>query len=357
MTASEQAARRSMVSIVVPALDEVENATGLIKRYRDFKELHPAYAFELVVVDDGSTDGTADKLCELAMPDDQLTLVQLSRSFGSHYAITAGFSRCNGDCAVVVGADLQEPVELLEQLLSHWQNGSDVVWGVRRSRASSKIRTATSKLFSWMFTRFANLPSYPPEGPSCMLIDRVVVDAVLEMPERNRNLFALVAWLGFNQSRLTFDLVGREHGASRWTTRKMIKLAVDSLLQFSVFPLRFASLCGLILAFIGLLYAVLLVVRGLLGVVTPSGWPTVIVVVLVIGGAQLLIVGIMGEYMWRGLDESRNRPLYVIRDVRVSDPSSTNANSRPRRGIRFTDTKVSSPGAPGQGDQPPTKIT
>ncbi len=332
-----------LISIVVPALDEVANVPGLLQRYREFAVTSPNYRFELFVIDDGSTDGTADALLALSSPVDRVTVVQLSRSFGSHYAITAGLARCSGDCAVVFGADLQEPPEVLAAFLQNWENGSDVVWGIRRLRKGSAAKNFTSKVFSWMFGKFANLANYPAEGPSNMLVDRCVIDEVVRMPERNRNLYALVAWLGFSQTRVAFDQADRAHGTTRWTTRKMIKLAVDSLLQFSAFPLRFASACGLVIAALGLLYAVVLVIRALFGVETPSGWPTVLVVVLVVGGAELAIIGIMGEYLWRGLDESRRRPLYVIRDVRTSFPSEVGASEQPRRGRRLNDQEPESP--------------
>lgn len=323
---------RPLVSIVVPALNESANVPGLLERFGGFSVQQPDYDFELVLVDDGSTDGTADRLMELAPPGSRVTAMRLSRSFGSHYAISAGFTRCAGDCAVVFGADLQEPPSLLADFLTKWEEGNDVVWGVRRTRTGrSAALELASKAFTASFTRYAGLANYPPEGPSGVLLDRSVIDEVGRLPERNRNVLALIAWLGFTQTRVEYDQEARRHGASRWTRRKMIKLAVDSWIQFSSLPLRVSSFVGVSAAFLGLVYALVLVIRTLAGVTTPTGWPTVIVILLVLGGIQLTMVGIMGEYLWRSVEESRGRPLYVIRDVRVAGSPATSKTTRKSR--------------------------
>ena len=287
----------------------------MLGRVVELGSLHPAFDFELVLVDDGSTDGTAERAVAEATPDVELLVVQLSRSFGSHHAITAGLRHASGDCAIVLGADSQEPLELVADFLEQWQRGSDVVWGVRRTRVRSWRSEVPSKLFSYLFTKYADLADYPPEGPSGMLVDRAVMDEVNRLEESNRNVMALVAWMGFHQTRVIYDQLPRQHGESRWTRRKMIKLAVDSLVQFSSMPLRACTFTGLGVAVLGLLYAAVLVTRSALGVNTPSGWPTILVVVLVLGGIQLTVVGVMGEYVWRAVEESRRRPLYVVRGV------------------------------------------
>jgi dolichol-phosphate mannosyltransferase len=288
------------------------------------------------VVDDGSTDGTGDRLRSLATEQDRVTVIRLARSFGSHYAISAGLARCSGDCAVVFGADLQEPPSLLSDFLVRWEQGADVVWGVPQGRVGrSMSRDLASRAFSALFSRFANLANYPPEGPSGVLLDRCVIDEVGRLRESNRNVLALIAWLGFTQVRVDYHQVDRVHGTSRWTRRKMVKLAVDSLIQFSSMPLRLCTTIGASIATAGLVYAIVLVIRSLLGVSTPSGWPTVLVTVLVLGGAQLGVIGVIGEYLWRAVEEARSRPLYVVRDVWGSDPASETADwGQPRHGRR-----------------------
>jgi polyisoprenyl-phosphate glycosyltransferase len=325
---------RPLVSVVVPALDEAENVPGLLARFGELADSHPRYEFELVVVDDGSTDGTADLILAGAGPAHRVTVVSLARSFGSHYAISAGLAECRGDCAIVLGADMQEPASLIADFLNHWENGSQVVWGVRRTRTGrSPIQDLASKTFSLLFARYAKLPGYPPEGPSGVLADRCVIDELARMPERNRNVLALIGWLGFTQSRVDYDQIERKHGTSRWTKRKMVKLAVDSMIQFSSMPLRMFTYSGIVVAILGLVYAIVLVVRSLVGVSTPSGWPTVLVVLLVLGGLQLSVVGVIGEYLWRAVEESRQRPLFVVRNVRVAG-AEQQAPRSPRHGRR-----------------------
>jgi glycosyltransferase involved in cell wall biosynthesis len=307
-------AESPLVSLVIPALNEIDNVPRLVERVREWKSLHVNYAFELVLVDDGSTDGTAELVLDTAR-DIDLQVVRLSRRFGSHQAISAGFRHCSGDCAVVLGADLQEPVDLLGRFLAEWEAGFEVVWGVRRTRTRGWRSELPSRLFSALFTRYANLENYPPEGPSGVLITRQVIDDLNGLPERNRNVLALIAWLGYGQCRVEYDQLPRQHGETRWTRRHMIKLAVDSLIQFSSMPLRLCTFSGLGVAAAGLMYAVALVAMALLGVSTPSGWPTLLVVVLLLGGIQLTVVGVMGEYVWRAVEEVRGRPLYVVRRV------------------------------------------
>jgi polyisoprenyl-phosphate glycosyltransferase len=324
---------KPLISLVIPALNEAANIPDLMGRFGEFEVDYASYDFELVLVDDGSTDETADLTLKLAATRDRVKVVRLARSFGAHYAISAGLAHCAGDCAVVFGADLQEPPSLLASFIADWENGSDVVWGVRRTRTGrSGPHEILSKSFSALFSRYAQLANYPPEGPSGVLVDRSVIDELVGLPERNRNVLALIAWLGFTQSRVEFDLQERRHGESRWTRGKMIKLAADSLIQFSSMPLRLFSVTGVIVAAIGILYAIFLVARDLVGVSTPTGWPTVIVIVLVLGGTQLTVAGVMGEYLWRGVEESRGRPLYVVRDVRT--PGDFKAGPAKRRQAR-----------------------
>ena len=277
----------AVVTIVVPALNEVDNANGLIDRVAEAASNNPGDRFELVVVDDGSTDGTAQAMREAAEGRLTLIVVELARSFGSHQAISAGLHHASGDCVIVVGADAQEPPELISAFLAAWRAGAEIVWGVRRTRAAkSWAAELPSRLFSYLFSRFAHLEHYPPEGPSGMLLDRVVVDEINRLGERNRNVMALVSWLGFRQEQVLYDQLPRRSGTSKWTRAKMIKLAADSLLQFSTMPLRLCTYAGLIVALLGVVYALVLIVRTVTGVDTPSGWPTLLVIVLLLGGAQ-----------------------------------------------------------------------
>jgi polyisoprenyl-phosphate glycosyltransferase len=307
-------AETATVSVVVPAFNEANHVDSLTALMREIAAAETTLRFELVVVDDGSTDGTAQALVRSSPESYDLQVVELSRNFGSHAAISAGFQRCIGDCAIVLGADGQEPASLVSDLIHKWRDGYQVVWGIRRSRARKGLRDIASRLFSSLFARYTALETYPTEGPSGVLVDGAVLGHLNAMGELNRNVLALVAWLGYQQTSVHYDQLSRQHGRSKWTTKKMVKLAVDSLIQFSSAPLRFCTFAGMGAALLGALYALLLVVRELQGVSTPSGWPTLLVVVLLLGGTQLLVIGVLGEYLWRAVEESRRRPLYVVKD-------------------------------------------
>jgi dolichol-phosphate mannosyltransferase len=301
---------------VIPLYNEEENVPGLVKRLDELSRLNPDVDLELVAVDDGSSDGTIEALLELMEPDQRFTLVELARNFGSHNAVSAGLDQSTGDCAIVLGADLQEPADLPSRFLHEWRGGYDVVWGVRHTRAVKGIGTTISRIFSGLFHRYSEIPTYPVEGPSGVLVSKVVIDRLREMPERNRNVYGLIAWLGFRSTEVRYDQAPRMAGKSKWTWSRLTKLAVDSFVEFSSAPLRAAAIIGASLAAIGFLYAIVIAIRSVVVGTAPEGWTTVTVLLLVLGGVQLLMLGVVGEYLWRTTDEARRRPVYVVRSVR-----------------------------------------
>jgi dolichol-phosphate mannosyltransferase len=308
-----------LVSLIIPALDERDNIEAMLGRLAAIQDANRDHEFELVFVDDGSTDGTVDRLEELAPGDLRYALVRLARNFGSHYAISAGFAEAKGDCAIVLGADLQEPIELVGQFLAEWHAGNEVVWGVRENRARVSLPTRIfSHGFSRLFHRFADIKSYPEEGPSGVLCDRAVIDILVRLPERNRNTYGLIAWLGFKQTRVSYTQLARNAGKTKWTRGRLLKLAIDSFIQFSTAPLKAMTWAGIAVAATGFVYAIALVIRGIIGERGPEGYTTVVVVVLILGGLQLMTLGALGAYLWRAVEETRGRPLYVLREVRES---------------------------------------
>jgi polyisoprenyl-phosphate glycosyltransferase len=315
------------VSVVVPVLDEAPTVAALVDRFDEIRDLAPEYRFEFVVVDDGSTDGTVDLMAAHAETRDDLRVIVLSRNFGSHYAISAGLAEARGRCVIVIGADLQEPPELIRELLDAWRDGSDIVWGVRRTRAGQRrVGRLVSNLFARLLHRFSELKTYPVSGPSVFLITDQVSEVIQSMEDRHRNVLGLIAWSGFTQSEVLFDQRPRASGRSKWSRSSKLKLAVDSFVAFSFAPVRFMSYSGLVIALAGFVYAGVLLVRRLVVGPVVEGWTTVVVVVLVIGGFQLLMLGVLGEYVWRNADEARRRPLYVVRErlpraARSSEPS------------------------------------
>jgi dolichol-phosphate mannosyltransferase len=302
------------ISLIIPMLNERENVPALVARLDDVQRAHDRFEFEFVVVDDGSSDGTGGALLAAAPPEMDLRLLTLSRNFGSHAAVSAGLDHCTGDAAIVIGADLQEPPDLVARFIERWEEGVEVVWGIRERRAVARgLGAALSVGFSRLFHRYSEIKSYPAEGPSGVMVDRAVIDAFKQLPERHRNAYGLIAWLGFRQDVVRYEQLARNAGRSKWTLSKLVKLAIDSFVEFSSAPVRFASYCGLVIATLGFLYAIVLVIDALVLGGAPQGWTSVMVVVLIVGGLQLAILGVLGEYIWRGTDEARRRPLYVLR--------------------------------------------
>lgn len=313
MTAS---GRPLLVSLVVPAYDEADNADALAAFYRSIRAAHPELDFELVLVDDGSTDGTADKVYAALHPSDVARIARLSRNFGSHAAISAGLALSRGDCALTLSADLQESLDTVTDFIRTWQAGHDVVWGVRRTRAVPRgLANWMSRRFSTVFHRLSDIPTYPKEGPSHVLLGRSVIDTVNAMPERNRNVLGMIAWAGFRQTTISFDQLPRPTGRSKWTTTKKVRLVVDSFVEFSSAPFLVTLLLGAAIVATGFLLAVGLLTAALLTLSQPSGWGLVAATVLFVGGLNLLALGGFGEYLWRAGDDARRRPVYVLAGV------------------------------------------
>jgi glycosyltransferase involved in cell wall biosynthesis len=242
------------LSLIVPAYDEVESAQEIIDSYREIRAAHPALHIELVVVDDGSTDGTAQAVVSAAAPGGDVRVVQLSRNFGSHAAISAGLAQCTGDAALTLSADRQEPLGAVSDFVNTWQAGADIVWGLRSIRV---MKTGADALFARTFSRVFHavsvVPTYPPEGPPQILLTRPVIDVLNAMPEAHSNVLAMAAWTGFDQRRVLFEQMPRPHGTSKWTAAKKIKLVVDSLVEFSSAPIRWIQLAGAASSMVGIL--------------------------------------------------------------------------------------------------------
>jgi dolichol-phosphate mannosyltransferase len=306
----------ALVTVLAPAFNEAANAASLVGFFREIRAAHPDLAFELVVVDDGSVDGTADLVLNALGERDTARVVRLSRNFGSHAALTAGLAHSRGDCVITVSTDRQEPLEAIGEFLAQWRAGADVVWGVRRTRAvPGGIADLMSRMFSRMFNRWSDVPTYPKDGPAQVLLSRAVVNVLNGMSERNRNIFGIIAWVGFRQVTVAFDQLPRPYGTSKWTTGKKIRLLVDSFVGFSSIPFLATLVLGGTLSVLGLVGGLALVIAALMTLSAPSGLGLVLATVFFVGGLQLAVLGALGEYLWRAGDDARRRPVYVLRDV------------------------------------------
>lgn len=303
------------LSLIIPALNEYESAGEIVDFYRDIVAAHDDLEIELVLVDDGSTDGTADAVRAHLRDDDLALVVSLSRNFGSHAAITAGLAHCTGDAALTLSADRQEPLSAVASFVEEWRSGADVVWGLRSVRATRRGPSETfAQTFSKVFNRSSTVPTYPAEGPSQILVTRRVIDVITRMPENNRNVLAMIAWSGFEQRRVFFEQLPRPHGVSKWTSSKKVKLVVDSFVEFSFAPVRWLTTAGLALGALGALTLLTSLVLAFFPG-APAGIALVAGLVLAVGGANMVALGVVGEYVWRAGDDARRRPVFVVRDV------------------------------------------
>ncbi|QWT52090.1 glycosyltransferase family 2 protein [Eubacterium sp. MSJ-33] len=301
------------VSIVIPVYYNEDN---LIPLYEDIrKKIIDVidYDYEIVMVNDGSKDGSYDVMKQLAEKDDNIKIVSLSRNFGSHAAILCGLEKCSGDCAVVKAADLQEPTELILQMVDRWKQGNNVVLAVREGREESKKQTAFANLYYWMVRKTA-LPTMPKGGFDVYLLDRKVIEVLLALDERNSALTGQILWSGFKTDVVYYTRLAREIGTSKWTLKKKIRLVMDTLFSFSTVPVAMVESIGVI-SFIGsLIWAIVVLICKLCGAITVSGWTMLFIFNLFSFGVIMLTLGILGEYLWRAFDASRNRPPYIVEE-------------------------------------------
>ncbi len=301
------------LSIVIPVYYNEDN---LLPLYEDIKNKIIDvidFEYEIVMVNDGSKDNSYAVMQNLAERDRHIKIVSLSKNFGSHAAILCGLAKCTGDCAVVKAADLQEPTELVLEMVERWENGSNVVLAVREGREEGKSQTLFANLY-YTLVRKAALPAMPKGGFDVYLLDRKVIDVLMALDERNSALTGQILWSGFRTEKVYYTRLAREIGTSRWTLKKKIRLVSDSLYSFSTLPIKVVTAVG-ILSFLGsLIWALCVVVFRIAGMIEVSGWTTLFVFNLFSFGVMMLTMGIIGEYLWRTFDASRNRPPYIVED-------------------------------------------
>ena len=300
------------ISVITAFLNEADNLPAWKQRVEGALA-ECGETFELVFVDDHSSDGSTDLVRNWSASNSPCQYVRLSRNCGSHAAFSAGLEACRGDCAILLAADLQDPPETIPHLLQQWQQGYNVVWAARSERLGESWST---KLFSSVYYRIMQklaLPEMPRQGADFVLLDRKVIDAYNAIPEKNTSFLAMILWLGFRQTTISYVKEARAAGKSKWTFARKIKLLVDSIVSFSFAPIRFASYLGMLVSLSAFAFSIDVFVNALFGKPI-EGYSSLMMIVLWLGGIQLLILGILGEYLWRAFDQVRGRPYYIVEE-------------------------------------------
>ncbi len=309
----------SKISIVIPVY---YNEDTLMMLYKDMQEkiLDQLGDYEIVMVDDGSGDDSYKVMQEIqALDPENVKLVKLSRNFGEHAAILAGLTQCTGDCAVTKQADLQEDSTLILEMYESWKRGNKVVIAVREERDEGAIKKLFANLY-YAIVRKCIDKNMPKGGFDCYLLDRQVIKVLEMLDEKNSALTLQVLWVGFQSEKIYFHRKDREVGKSRWTFSKKFKLVMDSMMSFSYFPIRFMSGVGVFFAICSFLWIIEVIVEYFVIGTPIRGWSSLMCLILLSTGLILLMLGMIGEYVWRALDASRNRPPFIIDEVK--DPKN-----------------------------------
>jgi len=304
----------SLVSVVVPCFNEEHTVPLLYGRLKPVL-VDLDLPFEIFFVDDGSIDGTLTALLDIQHDDSSVQIIEFSRNFGHQIAVTAGIDAAEGDIVVLMDADLQDPPELLRQLIDKWLEGYDVIYAIRQERKGEGLfKRASAQAFYRFLSRLSEV-AIPLDTGDFRLMDRIVVDHLRTMREGHRFVRGLTSWLGYSQTGVPYIRDPRAGGKTNYSLTKMLKFAMDGITSFSSRPLEWASQAGFIVGIIGLIGMLIVIGLKIFTNVTIQGWTSVMTVILLMGGIQLITVGIIGEYIGRIYDETRGRPLYIVRNV------------------------------------------
>ena len=311
------------ISILIPAYNEQEVLEPLYQRLGTLANDNKSYDFEFLFVNDGSRDKTLSIIKELADKDDRVSYVDLSRNFGKEIAMIAGLDHVTGDATVIIDADLQDPPELIPKMIKYWEDGYEDVYAKRNSRSGETwLKKATSKLYYRILQKSTNIPIQRDTG-DFRLLDRVCVDALKQIRESQRYTKGMFSWIGYKKKEITYDRDPRVAGESGWSYSKLINFAIDGLTSFTTAPLRISSIMGIIVSLVAFIYIVYLVFRTILFGTDLAGYPSMMAVILFLGGVQLLSLGVIGEYIGRIFNETKGRPLYFVQEYHAKSEKKT----------------------------------
>ena len=319
-----------IVSIVVPVYYNALNLPETIPQLLGLPEINANYRLELVFVNDGSGDHSLEILLDFQSKNPEtIKIVNLTRNFGSMAAIQAGLTVATGDCVGMISADLQDPPELFYEMLQHWEKGSKAVFAIRQDREEAFFQKLFSNGYYSLVQRIA-ITGYPKGGFDFFLVDRQIVNEINRIQEKNTNLMTLIFWLGFRPIMIPYTRRSRKKGKSRWTLAKKVKLFVDTFVAFSYFPIRALSLIGLLVAMGSFFYGMFILFYWLFFSIPVQGYVPIMLVITLTSGIQMTMLGVLGEYLWRTLDEIRRRPPFVIDEIYNTEPLDIKEAEQPR---------------------------
>ena len=312
-----------LITLLIPAYNEQEVLEPLFERLDTLAKSTKHYQFEFLFVNDGSRDDTLEIIKQRAEKDSRISYINLSRNFGKEIAMIAGIDHVKGDAMVILDADLQDPPELIPEMIAYWEEGYDDVYARRNSREGETwMKKRTSSWYYKLLQSSTNIPIQIDTG-DFRLLDRRCIDALKQFRESQRNTKAMFSWIGYRKKEIFYDRDPRIAGTTKWNYRKLVNLAIDGITSFTTAPLRIATISGLGISLLAFCYILYLVIRPLFGVPTGAGYSSLMAVILFIGGIQMLFLGIIGEYIGRIFVEVKQRPLYLIEEYHEGTAKKT----------------------------------
>jgi polyisoprenyl-phosphate glycosyltransferase len=310
---------RPELSIVIPVFNEEAVIPALLERLRAIADQLSPLTIEILLVDDHSSDRSPELVRAASLHDSRFRYARLARNSGSHIATLAGLTESRGQCAVFLAADLQDPPELIPRMLDSWRNGNHIVWAVREEREGvSKFDVFLSNTFYRLLNLMGEV-NLPPRGSDFALLDRKVIDALVKSTGSHPSVIGEIARLGFSQTQIGYTKERRAAGTTKWTLGRKLKAFADAFVLFSYTPLRAMSYLGIACSLSGFAYALLVIIMRLRSSVPVQGWSSLMVAVLVLGGVQMMMLGVLGEYLWRTLEAARRRPVYFLEETSETD--------------------------------------
>ena len=312
------------VSILIPCYNEEENIPSLYEAVKQLMDSHTDYAWEVLMVNDGSKDRTMQLIRQLREDDQRICYVDLSRNFGKEAALLAGFDHVTGDCMVIVDADQQDPLDIIPTMLQYWEEGYDDIYAKRNSRGKeSWLRKHLSLQFYSLLQKMSNIDIIPNVG-DFRLLDRKCIDELCRMRETERYTKGLYCWIGFKKKEIIIDRASRKHGKSGWGYGKLFGLAINGITSFSTVPLRISTCIGLVISIYAFCHLAYFLIKTMIFGDDVQGFPTLVILILFLGGVQLLSLGIIGEYIGRIYNESKHRPVYLVQEYAGCGKSMSN---------------------------------